>query len=158
MLAVDRWHEGGICGTAQQAIQFMELSTFAFPADPLSLALVPAAPAVEKEKSLAPIRGGPMASVQPRDALNRRSQQFVVSRHGFLRRVCPVGKERETKIAIRIRQIVHFQPLDLLRNLGVAGQESRHDDQGPQIRRHSVTERQPGQRPWPEHLHDLTID
>ena len=152
-----RWQEGGVCGTAQQAIQFMQLPTFALPPDPLLLALVPAAPAVEKEKSLAPIWGGPMASVQSRDALDRRSQQFVVSRHGFLRRVCPVGEERETKIAIWIREIVHFQPLDLLRNLGVAGQESRDDDQGPQIRRHSVTERQPGQRPWPEQLRDLAI-
>ena len=58
-----RWHEGGISGTAQQAIEFMELSAFAFPADPLALALVPSAPAVEKEKSLAPIWGGPMAAV-----------------------------------------------------------------------------------------------
>ena len=97
----------------------MKLSTFAFPADPLALALIPSAPAVEKEKSLAPIWGGPMASVQPRDAVNGRGQQFVVSRHGFLRRVCPVGKERETKITIWIRQVVHFQPLDLLGNLGL---------------------------------------
>ena len=50
-----RWHKGGVCGTAQQAIQFMELSAFAFPADPFALALIPSAPAVEKEKSLAPI-------------------------------------------------------------------------------------------------------
>ena len=89
--------------------------------------------------------------------VDRRSQQFVVSRHGFLGRVCPVGEERETKIAIGIRQVVHFQLLDLLRNLGVAGQESRHDDQRPQIRRHSVTERQPGHRPWPEQFHDFAI-
>ena len=74
------------------------------------------------------------------------------------RRVCPVGEERETKIAIWICQIVHFQPLDLLRNLGVADQESRDDDQGPKIRWHSITERQPGQHPWPEQLRDLTID
>ena len=117
----------------------MELPTFALPPDPLSLAFVPAAPTVEKEKSLAPIWGGPMALVQLRDALNRRSQQFVVFRHGFLRRVFPVGKERETKIAIRICQIVHFQSLDLLRNLGLPCQESRYDDQGPKICRHSVT-------------------
>ena len=56
----------------------MELPTFALPPDPLSLAFVPAAPTVEKEKSLAPIWGDPMALVELRDALNRRSQQFVV--------------------------------------------------------------------------------
>src|SRR5512144_2271318 len=152
------WHETGVGGAAQQAIQFMKLSTFALPADPLSLAVVPTAPAVEKKKSLAPIGGGAMALVQPCDALNRCRQQFVVSRHGFFRRVGPVGKERATKIAIRICKIVHFQPLDLLRNLGVAGQESRYDDQGPKIRWHSVTERQPRKRLWPQQLHDLTID
>jgi hypothetical protein len=135
----------------------MELPTFAFPPDPLSLALVPAAPTVEKEKSLVPIWRGPMALVQPCDALNRRSQQFVVSRHGFLRRVCPVGKERETKIAVWIRQVVDFQPLDLLRNLGLPYQESRYNDQCPQIRRHSIAEREPGQRPWPDQLRDFAI-
>src|SRR3990172_10674256 len=136
----------------------MKLPAFAFPPDPLPLALVPAAPPVEQEKSLAPIRSGRMAPVQPRDTVNGRGQQLVVSRHAFLRGVCPVGKDRETKIAIWIRQVVDFQPLDLLRNLGVACQESRYDDQCPQIRWHSVTERQPGQRPWPEQLHDFTID
>src|SRR5512143_738960 len=102
----------------------MKLPAFAFPANPLLLAFVPAAPAVEQQKSLAPIRGGPVASVQPRDTINGRGQQLVVSRHSFLRRVCPVGKERETKIAVWIRQVMDFQPLDLLRNLGLPRQES----------------------------------
>jgi hypothetical protein len=52
---------------------------------------------------------------------------------------------------------VHFQPLDLLRNLIVSYQERWDDDQGPQIRRHAIAERQPGQRPWPEQLRDLAI-
>ena len=99
-----------------------------------------------------------MALVQPRDARNRCRQQFVVFRHGFLRRVCPVGKERETKIAIWICQIVHFQSLDLLGNLILSYQERWDDDQGPQFRGHSITERQSGQRPWPEQLRDLAID
>src|SRR4026207_2401298 len=68
--STDRWYEGRVCGATQQTIQFMELAAFAFPADPLLLALVPAAPAVEEKKSLAPIRGGPVASVQPRDPRN----------------------------------------------------------------------------------------
>ena len=135
----------------------MKLPAFAFPPDPLPLALVPAAPPVEQEKSLAPIRSGRMAPVQPRDTVNGRGQQLVVSRHGFLRRVCPVGKERETKIAVWIRQVVDFQPLDLLRNLGLPCQESRYNDQCPQIRRHSIAEREPGQRPWPDQLRDFAI-
>src|SRR3972149_4153593 len=107
----------------------MKLPTFAFPSNPLPLALIPDSSPVEKEKSLATVRGKSVALVQPREALDRRSQQFVVSRHGFLRRVCPVGQERETKIAIWIGQVVHFQTLDLLRNLGVACQERRDHDQ-----------------------------
>src|SRR6266850_4521321 len=104
----------------------MQLPTFAFPPDPLLLALVPTALTVEQEKSRATVRGGPVASVQPRDALNRRCKQFVISRHCFQRCVCPVGEERETQIAIWIREVVHFQPLDLLLNLSVACQEGRY--------------------------------
>src|SRR5690349_24484681 len=59
------WHETRIGGAAQQAIQLMKLSTFALPADPLSLAVVPTAPAVAKKKSLAPTGAGAMALVQP---------------------------------------------------------------------------------------------
>jgi hypothetical protein len=81
--ATTRWQKGGVCGTAQQTIQFLQLPPFAFPPDPLPLALVPAAPTVEQEEALATVRGGPVASVQPRDALNRCSKESVVFRHGF---------------------------------------------------------------------------
>ena len=72
-----------------------------------------------------------MTAVQLRDTVDGRGQQFVVSRHVFVRRVCPVGDQRETKIALGIRQVVHFQPLNLLSNLRRADQESRDDNQGP---------------------------
>src|ERR1700741_1475204 len=111
----------------------MQLTTFAFPPDPLPFALVPAAATMEKEKSLAPVWRGPVTPVQLRDAFNRRSQQFVVFRYGFLRRIRPVGKQGETKIAFGIRQVMHFQPFDLLANLGLPGQESRDDDEGAQF-------------------------
>jgi hypothetical protein len=52
---------------------------------------------------------------------------------------------------------VHFQPLNLLRNLTVSYQERWDDDQGPQIRWHSITEREPRQHPWPEQFRNLTI-
>jgi hypothetical protein len=50
-----RWYKGGVGGTAQQAVEFMQLATFAFPPDPLLLAVVPAAPAVEQEKARATV-------------------------------------------------------------------------------------------------------
>ena len=83
-------------------------------------ARVPDTSAVEKEKSFSPPDlGRPYASVQARDAFGRRRQQpsssGIVSRAHF-----PVGEERERKVAIRIGQIVDFQALDLLRDLGVA--------------------------------------
>jgi hypothetical protein len=108
----------------------MKLSTFAFPADPIALALIPTAPAVEKEKSLASIRGESMTAVQLRDTVDGRGQQFVVSGHVFVWRVCPVGDERETKIALGIRQIVHFQSLNLLGNLNLVYQEGWNNNQG----------------------------
>src|SRR6476660_33829 len=136
----------------------MKLYKSARPADPLALALIPSAPPVEKEKSLAPIRGVSMAAVQLRDSVDGRGQQFVVSRHVFLRRVRPVGEEREAKIAIWIRQVVHFQTLDLLGNLSGADQKSRDDNQGAQIRWDAIAEREPGQHPWAKQFCHLTID
>src|SRR5688572_23649137 len=136
----------------------MKLSTFAFPADPTALAVIPTAPAVEKEKPLASIWGESMAAIQLRDTVGDLGQQFVVSRHIFLRRICPVREQRETKVAIWICQIMHFQTLELLRNLSAADQESRDDNHGPQIRWHPLPEGEPGQHPWPEQRRDLTID
>jgi hypothetical protein len=53
---------------------------------------------------------------------------------------------------------VHFQTLDLLGNLSGADQESRDDNQGAQVRWHSIAEREPGQHPWAKQLRHLTID
>ena len=136
----------------------MKLSTFALPADPIALAVIPTAPTVEKEKSLASIGGESVTAVKLRDPVDGCGQQFVVSRHAFLRRVCPVGEECETKITLGIRQVVNFQTLDLLGNLSRADQQSRNDNQSPLIRWHSITEREPRQHPWPEQFRDLAVD
>jgi hypothetical protein len=51
----------------------MQLPTLAFPSDPLPVTFIPGTPTVEQENPLTPIRGGPVASIQTRDALNDHS-------------------------------------------------------------------------------------
>ena len=54
------------------------------------------------------------------------------------------------EIVVEIREVVNLQPFDLLLNIGMACQERRHDDHGPQTRRYPIAEFQLGQRPWLE--------
>ncbi len=70
-----------------------------------------------------------MAKVQLSNPVDGRGQQLVISRHTFLRRVFPIGKEREAKFSLGISQVVDFELLDLLRNLSGVDQQSRHDNQ-----------------------------
>ena len=54
-------------GAAKQTVEFVQFAALALPADPLSLAFVPDAPAMKKEEARA-IPGRPVARVQPRNA------------------------------------------------------------------------------------------
>ena len=99
---------------------------------------------MEEEDALAAPWRGAVAPVQPRDAVPRRRQRLVIARQGGRRRIEPVGENREPKIAVRIRQIVHLEPLDLLLDVPDVGQQHRHDDHGSQIGRHAVAQLEPG--------------
>ena len=61
------------------------------------------------------------------------------------------------KIAVGIRQVMHLEPLDLLVDLGAAGQQGRHDDDRPQMRRHAIAERESRQRARSEQRRDAAI-
>ena len=116
----------------------MELPPLAFPPHPYAFALAPEPPAVEEEKSLALVCRPAVTQVQARDSLAGRGQDLLVARHALRGRVRPVGKEREADIAVRVREVVHFQSLDLLLDLRGTSQQGRHDDHGSKRRRHAV--------------------
>ena len=135
----------------KQTIQLVELPALALPPHPHLLALVPDPPAVEEEEPLA------VAPVQARDALARRRERLVITRHPLRGRVRPVGEDREADVAVGIRQVVHLEPLDLLIDLRAARQQGRHDDHGPQARRHALAQLESRQRARAEQRRDAAI-
>ena len=95
---------------------------------------------MEEEESLAAIRCGTVTSVQAGDPLARGPQSSVITRHALRGRIQPVGEDGKAKIAARIRQEMHFEPLDLLGDFSAIRQEHRHDDHGSQMRWHPVAQ------------------
>ena len=69
---------------------------------------------MKEEEAFPAVRGRTVVLVQPRDAVDCDRQQIVVTRQSFAGCIPPIGEQRETQISVGIRQVVHFQPLDLL--------------------------------------------
>ena len=135
----------------------MELPALALPPHPRLLALVPEPPTVEEKESLASTRNGTVASVQTRDPLARRGETLLVTRHALRGRIRPVGEKGETKITIRIRQVVHFQPLEQLVDLHAVGQEGGHDDHRAQCHGHAIAQLEARQHARREQHRDPSI-
>src|SRR5437773_7521557 len=133
-------YKRGVRRSSEEAIQLVELPALALPPHPRLLALVPEPPTVEEKESLASTRNGTVASVQTRDPLARRGETLLVTRHALRGRIRPVGEKGETKITIRIRQVVHFQPLAQLVDLHAVGHEGGHDDHRPQCHVHAIAQ------------------
>src|SRR5439155_21259496 len=99
---------------SQEAIQLVQLAPLALPPHPRPLGLVPEPPALEEKESLAAVRRGTVTPVQTGDPLARGPERFVITRHALRGRIHPVGEDRKAKIAVRIRQVVHLEPLALV--------------------------------------------
>ena len=107
----------------------MQFSSLALPPHPFALALIPDTPAMEEKEPLTDVGRRAVALVQARHAVNRGGQQFVVTSEAFARPVHPVGQQCETQVPIRICQIVDLQPLHLLFDFMLSG-EQRGDELG----------------------------
>ena len=149
--------KGGIGGPSKQSVQLVKLHALTFPTHPNLLPFVPEPAAMEEEESVAAIRGRSIALVQPRDALACRRQKILVARHGFRGRVRPIGEDGEAKVTVRVREVVHFQPLHLLVDLGAGGQQYRDDDHGAQGRRDTIAKLESRQRARFDHGRDEAI-
>ncbi len=82
---------------------------------------------MEQEETCA-FRRRSILSIQARDSLGRRAEQFVVTRCALGGAVGPVREQSEAEIAVLARQVVNLQALDLLLELRSRRQERRHDD------------------------------
>ena len=69
---------------------------------------------MKEEEALPAARGRTIALVQQRNAVDRERQQIVVFRQGFAGCVQPIGEQGKAQVSIRIREVMNFQPLDLL--------------------------------------------
>jgi len=99
-----------------------------------------------------------VARVEPVDGRRRRREELVVAGDVLGRGVEPVRQQGEPKIALAVPQVVDLQAADLGFDLGLAGEESRHDDERPQPGRHAVVEIEPGQRSRAQRRGDSPVD
>ncbi len=141
--AIDR-HERRISSAAKQAIKFVQFAALAFPPDPLLLALVPHASAMEK-KEARPVIDRPVVRVQLGDAGGCFVKQGLIVGGVFGGGIAPIGKQREDEVDVGVGEVVDLEPLDLFAHGSDARQHRGHDDDGAQIGRDAVEQFQPGQ-------------
>ncbi len=144
-------------GAAQQPVEFVQLAALALPADPLSFPGGPDAAAVEEQEARA-AGSGAVAAVQVGDARRRHGEQLVVVRPALRNRVHPIREEGEMELVVRIRQVVHFQALNLLLDGGACRQQHRHGHQRPEPRRHAVAQLHAGQLHRADAPRDMPVD
>ena len=71
-----------------------------------------------------------IALVELGDGVDRDVQQLGVAVESFLVGVQAVGEQGEGEVAPGAGQMMHFDSLDLLQQVGFIGQQRRHRDQG----------------------------
>ena len=75
--------------------------------------------------------------IEARDPVDQGGEELVVSGTMFTARVRPVGEQGEVEVSFGVSQEVHLEPLELLIDVGQAGEKRRHDDHGSKLRRHA---------------------
>src|ERR1019366_6907831 len=85
-------------------------------------------------------------------------EQGVVAGRGFGRGVVPVREDREVQLAVRTRQVMNLETLDLLVDLSARGQQSRHHDHRAQARWHAIVKLEGGNDSGTDESRDGAID
>ncbi|MNO61713.1 hypothetical protein D3C76_523680 [compost metagenome] len=149
--------ETGVGRAAQQAVQFMQLAALALPAHPALLAGIEQAAPMQQEEARA-AGAVAMPLVEAGDGSGGGFQQRPVAVQFRLGGVDAIGEQGVADIAANAGEVMDFQLFDLLQQVGLAGQQGRHRDQGAQPGWHAVHELQAGQGDRPETPGDRTID
>ena len=134
--------EAGVGGPSQQPVEFVQLAAFALPSHPFVLAGVKDASPVQQEKTCGAAGPGAVAKIELRDGLASDGQQLRVARAGLLVGIEPVGQQGEQQVAAGAAQMMHFEALDLLQQIGLAGQKGGYRDQRTQVGRNTFAQRQ----------------
>ncbi len=152
-----RGQDAGRRRSAQEGIQLLELAALALPPHPAALGLVPRSLPVEEQESGASPGRLAVALVEPVDGRRRRGQELVVAGDVLGRGIEPVRQQGEPEIALAVPQVVDLQAADLGLDVRLAGEEHRHDNQGPQPGRHAIVEVEAGQRSRAQHVGDRPV-
>ena len=102
---------------------------------------------MQHEEPLPPSGRALVLLIEARDAVDQGGEELIVSGHVLMAGVRPVGKEGKVEMPFGVRQVVHLEPLDLLFDVGPAGEKRGHDDHGSKLRRHSLGELELGVQP-----------
>ena len=136
----------------------MKLAALALPSHPGPLARIPDPPPMEQVESRAAVRRWAVSGVQPGDSRARRLENRVVALRHLRRGIDPVGDQRKTHVAVRIREVVHFQLVDLFFDVVDSGQERRNRDHRAEVRRYAGRPLEPRQEAWRDHRGDEPVE
>ena len=134
-------------GAAQQCVQLLELAALALPAHPQLLPRVPATRPMQEEKSVAlhiTARSG-IFSIQRIDSGPRVLDERCVGRHRLGTGIAQVGEQREMQAWVLVCKMAHFERLEQRIDVGLGGEECRHDDERPTLRRNRARIIHPGE-------------
>src|SRR5204862_3656965 len=107
---------------AQEMVQLVELPALALPAHPLAFRLIPDTSPMQYEEALTGVGSTTVAAVEARHPVDRCREEPIIFRHGLGGRVAPVGQEGEVNVTVRTGEVVDFQAIDMLLDLGLVGQ------------------------------------
>ena len=112
---VHQRHKRGALRATQQLVQLMQLSSSCAPTPSIFLRSHSKHACDERGKSV-PRRQGPDHSVGSVSAMPSTAtrQQIVIIRQAFAGCIQPIGEQRKVQVSIGIREVMNFQPLDLL--------------------------------------------
>jgi hypothetical protein len=149
--------ERGVGRAAQPTVQLVQFAALALPADPPALALVPHAPAVQQEETVA-ARRRRVSRVETGDPVNGRPQQGLVALDRLRRSVGPVRQQGELNVARTAGQVVDFQQRDLRRHGLARRQQRRYDHERPQMLGHAVAKLESRQQACAEAVGHALVD
>ena len=142
---------------AQQAVELVQLASFALPAHPFVLTRVEDTAPVEEKKALAG-RTRPVPAVQFVHCGGRRRQHPGLAGDSFCVGIRPVGEHGEGNITVRAGEMVDLEGLDLLQQAGFAGRDDGHDDKRAHRLRHAAGQSEAGQGFCAENRGDGAVD
>ena len=145
-------------GCGQQSDQVFELAALALPADEALLGFAEHARPVQHDEARRAVGRRRVAGVQRSDVAHCCVEQRRVGGERGGRRVGPVGEQRELRVALRVREVVEFEPVGQRVGIGEVHQHAGDHDHHAVLGRDAVREREARQAARPGRFADQPVD